>query len=128
MSSHITERNRFIFQTGPAIGLTFDQARALLRKAQTLHTWAVHECNGTKRREERETSPGTWEETGRVHWYNPDTGKRCGLTPDLERGALKSAAAICNEAGLEFEHQGDPRGYVLKIIKDGRAYGVPSEG
>lgn len=124
----MTPRNEFIRTAALHLGLDDDDTMTVLRAAQTLHTWAVHECNGTKQREQLQTSPGHWEDTGRVHWYNPNSGNKCGLTPDLETGALKRIAALCARNGLGFEHQGDPRGYVLKIIKDGREYGVPSRG
>jgi hypothetical protein len=121
-------RSEFFITARTHLGLNNADTRAVLRIAQTLHTWAVHECNGTKQREEREVSPGTWEPTGRVHWYSPDTGNRCGRTPDLETGALKRLQVICIGNGLGYEHQGDPRGYVVKLVKDGREFGVPSRG
>lgn len=117
---------QFLYQTAPRIGLTDAQARTILRAAQTLHTWAVHECNGTKQREQTQDADGYWNDTGVVNWYNPDTGKMLGRTPDLEAGALKRVQAVCKDAGIAFEHQGDPRGYVLKLVKDGREIGVPS--
>jgi hypothetical protein len=116
----------FRFKAAPMLGLTDDEATTILRKAQTLHTWAEHECNGTKQREEKQDATGAWIETGRVFWYNPNTGDRCGLTPDLERGAIKAVSRICEAHGLNYEHQGDPRGFVLKLIKDGREFGVPT--
>jgi hypothetical protein len=122
-------RAEFIYKTAPALGLTEEQAYTILRAAQTLHTWAVHECNGTKHREEvQDATTGQWHETGRVHWYNPNTGNKCGRAVDLEAGALRRVESVCKSAGLTFEHQGDPRGYVLKLIKDVREYGVPSRG
>lgn len=126
--SYATDRLDFHVTAATHLGLSrLDTAHAL-RIAQTLHTWAVHECNGTKQSEDREVSPGVWEPTGRWHWYNPDTGRKCGRTANLEAGAIKRLAALCERNGLNFEHQGDPRGYVVKIIKDGRSYGVPSRG
>ena len=122
------DRAQFIYQTAPELGLSRSDALAVLRKAQTLHTWAVHECNGTIQREEKQLPSGDWQETGICHWYNPDTGNKCGRTSDRETGAIKSLQAIAKAAGLEFEHQGDPRGYVVKLVKDGRSYGVPSRG
>jgi len=121
-------RAQFFYQTAPMLGLSNVDALAVLRKAQTLHTWAVHECNGTKQREEKQTESGEWVETGRVFWYNPNTGNKCGRAVDLETGAVKSLQSIAARYGLGFEHQGDPRGYVVKLVKDGREYGVPSRG
>jgi hypothetical protein len=118
---------QFVYSTAPNhLGLTESSARAILRAAKTLHTWAEHECNGTKQQESVQDSTGQWVETGRWFWYNPNTGNKIGRAVDLETGALRRVASICKDAGLTFEHQGDPRGCVLKIIKDGRSYGVPS--
>jgi len=118
---------QFAYSIAPnSLGLTFAEARAILRAAKTLHTWAEHECNGTKQQESVQDSTGQWVETGRWFWYNPNTGDKCGRAIDLETGALRRVAAICHPAGLAFLHQGDPRGYVLKLVKDGREYGVPS--
>ena len=125
--SYQTERQRFIWKTAPELGLNPIEAKIVLRKAQTLHSWAVHECNGTKQREET-YSDGYYYPTGRVYWCNPRTGKELGRTPDLETGALKSMQAIANAHGLKFVHQGDPRGWVVSLVKDGREYGVPSRG
>lgn len=124
MTAHQTQ----FIHTASGLGLSYADARAVLRTAQTLHTWAVHECNGTKRREQTQGVGGTWADTGRVHWYNPNTGKRCGRTPDLEAGALRRLGELCNRLGLEYIHQGDPRGYVVKLVKDGCEFGVPSRG
>lgn len=124
----MNERLEFLSRAAPQLGIDTDTALRVLRIAQTLHTWAVHECNGTKQREEREVSPGVWEPTGKWHWFNPDTGRKVGLAANLEAGALRRLQALCEQTGLGFEHQGDPRGYVLKLTKDGRSYGVPSEG
>jgi hypothetical protein len=123
MNKHEAE---FVYTTAAQIGLNRKQAETLRRAAKTLHTWAEHECNGTKQQEEVQNESGQWVATGRWFWYNPNTGNKCGRAVDLETGALRRVAAVCKESGLTFEHQGDPRGYVLKIIKDGRAYGVPS--
>ena len=125
--SHANDRAEF-FATARSLGLNNFNTRAILRIAQTLQTWAVHECNGTKQAEEKQLPDGTWQPTGRWHWYNPNTGNRCGRTPNLEAGALKRLQAICTDSGIGYEHQGDPRGYCLKIIKDGREYGVPARG
>lgn len=117
---------QFVYCTSAQLGLRPAEAKIIARAAKTLHTWAEHECNGTKQQEEVKDSSGQWVATGRWYWYNPDTGDRCGRAVDLETGALRRVASICKAAGLTFEHQGDPRGCVLKIIKDGRSYGVPS--
>lgn len=122
------QRADFIYKTAPMLGISEDDAIVLLRKAQTLHTWAVHECNGTIQREEKQDASGQWVETGICHWYNPNTGKKTGRTSDRETGAIKAVQAIAKRYGLEFQHQGDPRGWVVRLIKDGREFGVPSRG
>ena len=117
--SYQTERQRFIWKTAPALGLNPIEAKIVLRKAQTLHSWAVHECNGTKQRDES---------TGKVYWYSDQTGERICRTVDLETGALSSLRSLAAQHQLGVEYQGDPRGWVVSLIKDGREYGVPSRG
>jgi hypothetical protein len=57
--------------------------------------------------------------TNKPSWYNTDTGKRIGPTPDRETGALKRAQAIAEAHGLAIYHQGDPRGCCLYILRPG---------
>ena len=116
----MSERERFIYQVGPSIGLWGDDARQALRDAQVLHTWAVHECNGTIQRDESD---------GRCYWYSDRTGERIGRTPDRESGAVRRLTELAKLHGLTFVHQGDPRGWVARFrTDDGREVGIPSRG
>lgn len=85
-------------------GLPSDTVLELMRLEKVLSTWADHVCNGTKERDDK---------NGKVYWANG--GKRYGRTPDLATGAIKRITAICNEHGLEWYEQGDPRGCLLHI-------------
>lgn len=119
------ERARFIYQTAPSLGIAEPEARQILKIAQTLHTWAVHECNGEIERDEA---------TGLCYWYyvnanylDPCDPRYRRRTADRETSALKRLPALLPE-GVTFGHQGDPRGYVLHLVANGREYGVPSQG
>jgi hypothetical protein len=117
--THSSERAQFVYKTADQLGIRFHDAYTILRKAQTLHTWAVHECNGTIQRDETD---------GKCYWYSDRTCERIGRTSDRETGAIKALDSICRPLGIHVEYQGDPRGYVVKLHKDGREYGVPSRG
>lgn len=111
-------------------GLSYAEAETLRRAAQTLHTWAEHECNGTiTRAEEGETdhrgnsmkagktySVSNINGPGRLHYYR---------TADRETPALKRAADIAKTHGAELEHQGDPRGWPLKLHIKGMRIAPP---
>ena len=87
-------------------GITAEDAETLRRCEKTLHTWAEHECNGT-----REVDPD-----GTTWAYNPNTGTRW-RTANRERGAMRRAAAvIARYPACRLYRQGDPRGVVLHII------------
>lgn len=109
-------RAEWLYTDAPRLGISRDDARALARIAQTLHTWGEHECNGTIQRDE---------ETGRCSWHSSYDGRRLGPTPDRETGAIRRAEAIvARYPGLRLEVQGDPRGAPIRVhVTDER--GVP---
>lgn len=78
----------------------------LVRAAKALHSWYESECNGTRQQDEV---------TGQWYWHNPNTGNRQGKAIDLEKGAQKSIKQICNNAGLSYYLQTDPRGGTLYV-------------
>jgi hypothetical protein len=96
-------------------GITQDEVDTLLRAQRTLHTWAVHECNGDIERDE------TTGKTYRVLRYvrlSEEREKRY-TTPDRETGALRRADDIAEAHGLTIYHQGDPRGCCLYLLRPG---------
>lgn len=92
------------------IGFSFEEAYALWRDAKRLHTWAEHECNGTIERDD---------ETGLVYsvWNTSGPGPiqrtRCA---DRETPARKRIEEIVKRHGLTVQFQGDPRGYVVRVV------------
>lgn len=112
------ERQQRMLNRLMELGFSYRQSDSLRRIEQTLHTWSVHECNGTIERDD---------ETGRPYWSRE--GQRIGATSDRERGALKRAQEIINsrnnhlrqeiQAGqakpIRMFHQGDPRGCSLYL-------------
>ena len=98
------------------LGLAPDQVRTLQRCAKTLHRWAEQECGNSN-------DYGSWaierdEETNIPYWvtyhHTATTATRTRI-PDREAGALKRVARICQEAGLHYYHQTDPRGAALSL-------------
>ena len=89
------------------MGISRDDAAALVRASAVLSTWSEHECNGAIQRDDVTDKPA---------WYNTHTGKRIGATSDREAGALKRVHAIAARYGLTAYHQGDPRGCALYLL------------
>ena len=85
-------------------GLPSDTVLELMRLEKVLNTWQTHVCEGTKERDEV---------TGKVYWANG--GQRYGRTPDLQTGAIRRINEICDEHGLKWHEQSDPRGCCLHI-------------
>jgi hypothetical protein len=99
------------FDTLARMGISHADAATLVRASATLHTWHEHECNGTKQQDE---------ESGHWSWYNPNTDRQCGRTPDLEKGARKRIGVVlARYPGLTAYVQGDPRGCALYILRPG---------
>lgn len=124
MTRKEAERQTRQADTLRSLGFTQDEAEALRRISITLHRWFEHECNGAIQRDET---------TDRPYWYNTDTGRKIGVVPDLEKGAMQRLKAIVDARNdrvmlassrvllhpLTFYIQGDPRGAVLYIIRPG---------
>lgn len=97
LSAHLAHR--------AGILITTSDADTLRRAEMTLHRWAEHECNGTIQRDET---------TGTPYRYTND-GRRCGIAPDREAGALRRVKEVCERLGVAFYHQTDPRGCALYV-------------
>ena len=100
------------------IDLDFEQMNTLRRASITLSRWAEMECGGGNEYaswgiERDETTGIPYLVTYR---HNGTTNRH--RTPDREAGALKRISAICQEAGIYFYHQTDPRGAALYIAKE----------
>lgn len=113
-----------------SLGFDYDTAEAIRRDAQRLHTWAEHECNGTKIRADVSDNDhkGRPLKVGRTYmvWNINGPGPlRYSPTPDIETGALRRIAAACEANGATFEHQGDPRGWPIRITKNGITVAPP---
>jgi hypothetical protein len=101
---------RQTFENLARMGISHDDASALVRASATLHTWGEAECNGIIQRDE---------DTGKPYWHSSHDGRRLGRTSDRETGALKRATAIAARYGLTAYHQGDPRGCALYLVRPG---------
>jgi hypothetical protein len=98
--------------------IDFDDAETLRRAELTLNRWATEECNGTIQRPWADTPDG---DTGP---YRPGRLWRAekgifSRVPDRQAGALRRIAEVCKRNGLDFYHQGDPRGCSLYIADSG---------
>ena len=91
-------------------GLPFDTdffaVKALMRAERTLHRWSELECNGEIQRDDATGKPRLF--------YGQLMDKSCPAR-DLEAGALRRVKKICNEKGVQFYHQTDPRGCALYL-------------
>lgn len=95
------------------MGITNEDAAALVRAERTLHTWHEHECNGTIQRDEA---------TGVPYWHYGRGTSGPFLTrraPDREKGATARAGSIAGKYGLTVYVQGDPRGCALYLLRPG---------
>lgn len=107
----MTKHRDNTFATLARLGIAHADAAILVRASATLRTWHEHECNGTKQQDEA---------TGHWYWYNPNTGRKIGRTPDLEAGAKRRIAAVmARYPTLTAYIQGDPRGCALYILRPG---------
>lgn len=103
-----------------SMGVSYEQAESLRRASLTLHRWAEGECGSSG-------THASWcierdEKTGRpqrVTYPHAAGGKVWRLPiPDREAGALRRIARILTPLGLNFFHQGDPRGCALYVSRE----------
>lgn len=102
--------------------LSYEQARKLLRYEATLHRWD-EECCGTEHWHIERNDDGV---PFRVH----SSGHMFKI-PDKQAATLKHVTALCEEAGIHYYHQADPRGCALYISKepmDGSNYSTKGLG
>lgn len=105
------ERERFIGEAQKRYGIGPADARRLLRHGQTLNAWAVHECNGTRERDET-----TGKTFGVCNINGPGPIKRYPIR-DTETPARKGIERIAKAYNLRAIFQGDPRGYVAHVCR-----------
>lgn len=149
--SYQSEREEFLSVMG-ANGVRAYVARPILAAANRLQKLAELACSSERadrdrvrcpaaRRGESETRPclclgyGSYDANEQrkqerdAHLYQ-GSGPH-GTVPRYmvtEARIERRLRALCGERGLTVEFQGDPRGYVVKVSKDGREYGVPANG
>ena len=103
-------------------------AETLRRAELTLTSWAEEVCNGTIERPWEGTVDGPDTYVGNrparsIGGYRDSSGRfhtEFMFVPDREAGALRRVAEVCKRNGLEFFHQGDPRGCTLYIARQGQ--------
>ena len=99
---------------GTGVFLNIADAETLRRAELTLHRWAEEVCNGTIQREG---------DSGKAYRHTPHIPYKLAsygaVVPDREAGALRRVADVCRRNGLDYYHQGDPRGCALYISKAG---------
>lgn len=104
-------------------GFTIEEANTLRRAQLTLHRWAEMEC-GTRHKSGSYAEDLSIErgEDGkpmmRRQWISsacPQWQEETRPIPDREAGALRRVAKVCQDAGLHFYHQTDPRGCALYV-------------
>lgn len=102
--------------TGVWIGL--DDAATLRRAEMTLHRWAEGECGDSNDYRSWCISRDDQGRAVREISYHNENRHRVYRIPDLEAGALKRIAAVCQRHGLHHYHQGDPRGCALYVAAE----------
>jgi hypothetical protein len=113
MTKKQAERYAFLLRALDGLGVSHDDANALLKIERTLQRWGERECGDDQGRAiERD------ETTGKPYWtYDQGNGKRGRYPiPDREAGALRRLAAIMAKyPALWAYHQGDPRGCAVYV-------------
>ena len=103
MYSYQKDRESFFGVMGRLM-VTEHDTRALLRAASTIQRTAEIDCSFEQS-----------EAQSKANERKSDS-------------AVRRAAEIAARYGMTVEASGDPRGYTLKLLKDGREYGVPGRG
>lgn len=120
MTATATDKLRALqydFNTKLGIVLGDESINALRRASMTLHRWAEGECGDSNDYASwcivRDDDGKTYRET------YPHNGKmRRERIPDRESGALRAVKRVCEENGLHFYHQTDPRGCALYVSNE----------
>lgn len=99
--------------------ITLEDTATLRKAALTLHRWCELECGDSNdyaswaiKRDEATDVPYL---VIRPHNASGATRRRKN---DLEKGALKRIAAVCQRNGLHYFYQTDPRGWPLYVDKE----------
>jgi len=143
MMSYQEERDRFIARMATE-GLDIDTTRRLLRAATTLQRYAELACSSEAADRDRVPCPGIKDRKACICDDYPAGEHAAGrhtqvtrIARDGDRLSRRLEAAM--PKGWTLDEQGDPRGYVLRVIPpsyaehnqgrnrfDPRAIGVPS--
>ena len=125
MTKKQAERYAYLLRALDNLGVTKEDADALLRIERTLHRWAERECgdeSGTAiERDEATDIPY-------LTWDRGDGKRGRCRTADREKGAFRRLAAImARYPALAAYHQTDPRGCALFVYKRERMETLTSE-
>ena len=108
-----TKNYIWLLETLTRLGMDMREVDTLLRCEKTLHRWNEEECNGTIQRDEKDGQCYR-------HYGNGTRGPFLTVKiADREAGAIRRVEKICKAHGLQYYHQGDPRGVALYIIQQG---------
>ena len=108
--------------------IDFDDAETLRRAERTLHRWDEKRCgwstpgpNGASIALVRDEDDEGYDNGKPYLEIHPNVGLKTSWirVPDRQSGALRRVAEVCKRNGLEFYHQGDPRGCSLYIADSG---------
>lgn len=113
MTKKQAERYAYLIRALDNLGVSKEDADALLRIERTLHRWAERECNGDV---ETDESGKAWRLGGHRDFRGPTSPR--WPTPNREAGALRRLAAImARYPALAAYHQTDPRGCALYLYR-----------
>lgn len=125
MTAHDKDYKVLYYLERVAPDATLEDARILRRAERTLQRWGEEECGNSN-------DHCSWcivrdEETDKPYReVHPHRGEsRREPIADRETGALKRIKAVCERLGINYYHQGDPRGcalYVSKMAMNGSNY------
>ena len=104
--------------------LSFKDAETLRKAERTLHRWAERECGWSTAGPNGASMALVRDEDGDDKPYleiHPNVGLKTQWVrvSDRETGALRRVAEVCERNGLDYYHQGDPRGCSLYISQAG---------
>lgn len=117
-------RDEFIGEAVQA-GLTVADARLILSKAKTLQRLSEAQCNGDWPADNGERETAECPRCGSF-WHPSAISKRTGRcvecrVQDRVRSIVGRYAPV-----IQADFQGDPRGYVVKLVTPLREIGVPA--